>query len=166
MMSLHPDYAHPIDRFGALLIDWILLFAVLAPLLYLLYGSDYWTLAQHNELSTMELFETLGWEYLLITEVLPILLIIFFWLKYQATPGKILFDCKIVHAETGKPISLLQSIVRLLGYLLSALPLGLGFLWALWDKRSQTWHDKLAGTVVVLHDEATKSLAQLEQECH
>lgn len=27
--------------------------------------------------------------------------------------------------------------------------MGLGYFWAGWDKRKQTWHDKLAGTVVV-----------------
>jgi uncharacterized RDD family membrane protein YckC len=25
----------------------------------------------------------------------------------------------------------------------------LGFLWALWDKNNQTWHDKIAGTEVI-----------------
>ena len=26
---------------------------------------------------------------------------------------------------------------------------GLGYLWALWDNRKQTWHDKVVSTVVV-----------------
>jgi hypothetical protein len=38
---------------------------------------------------------------------------------------------------------------RELGKLLSGLVFGLGFAWALWDKDGQTWHDKIAGTVVV-----------------
>ena len=33
------------------------------------------------------------------------------------------------------------------GFLL--LPLGLGYLWMLWDRRRQTWQDKLGGTLVV-----------------
>jgi uncharacterized RDD family membrane protein YckC len=32
---------------------------------------------------------------------------------------------------------------------LSAGALGLGFLWAIWDRRSHTWHDKVTGTFVV-----------------
>ena len=32
---------------------------------------------------------------------------------------------------------------------MTALPLGLGYLWAIWDKQKQGWHDKMAGTVVV-----------------
>jgi uncharacterized RDD family membrane protein YckC len=27
--------------------------------------------------------------------------------------------------------------------------LGLGYLWAFWDPKKQTWHDMAAGTVVV-----------------
>jgi len=29
------------------------------------------------------------------------------------------------------------------------LPLYLGFLWAVFDRRKQGWHDKIAGTVVI-----------------
>ena len=32
---------------------------------------------------------------------------------------------------------------------LSLLPLGLGYLWMLWDPQQQTWHDKICGTMVV-----------------
>jgi len=41
-----------------------------------------------------------------------------------------------------------QAVIRTLLILLSALPLGLGFLWMLWDKNQDTWHDKIAGTKV------------------
>jgi len=36
----------------------------------------------------------------------------------------------------------------LVGYL-SVAAAGLGFLWCIWDSEQQTWHDKVAGTVVV-----------------
>lgn len=70
-------------------------------------------------------------------------------------------DCKIVNATTGQPISLLQAIIRYFAYLVSALPLGLGFLWMIWDKKKQGWHDKIANTVVVMHDEMDVPLNQL-----
>ena len=35
------------------------------------------------------------------------------------------------------------------GKLVSGLALGIGYLWAIWDKHKQTWHDKMAKTVVV-----------------
>jgi len=31
----------------------------------------------------------------------------------------------------------------------STLPFALGFLWAFWDPKRETWHDKIAGTKVV-----------------
>ena len=77
------------------------------------------------------------------------LLVLSFWAERQATPGKILFGLTIVDAETGGTPPLRQLVLRYLGYLLSALPLGLGYAWMLWDERRQTWHDKLAGTLVV-----------------
>lgn len=36
-----------------------------------------------------------------------------------------------------------------IGKFLSGLVLGLGYFWAIWDKDSQAWHDKIAGTVVI-----------------
>ncbi len=32
---------------------------------------------------------------------------------------------------------------------MSAIVLLLGYLWMLWDKENQTWHDKMATSVVV-----------------
>lgn len=99
--------------------------------------------------------------FFLITEILPALLILWFWIRYAATPGKLLFDCEIVDAYSGDTINFKQALLRYLGYLVSLLPLGLGFLWILWDKRKQGWHDKIAGTVVIIHDEATVPLHKL-----
>ena len=40
--------------------------------------------------------------------------------------------------------------MRTLGYAVSVFFVTfLGFLWALWDKKNQAWHDKIAGTVVI-----------------
>jgi uncharacterized RDD family membrane protein YckC len=54
---------------------------------------------------------------------------------------------KIV-AAGGAPIGFRRSVVRLVGYVLSALPCYLGFLWILGPQR-RAWHDRLAGTEVV-----------------
>jgi uncharacterized RDD family membrane protein YckC len=42
-----------------------------------------------------------------------------------------------------------RAFVRWIGEYISASALGLGFLWMLWDKEKQCWHDKLASDVVV-----------------
>jgi len=39
-----------------------------------------------------------------------------------------------------------------IGKLISGLVFSLGYLWLLWDKDRQTWHDKLVSTVVMVPD--------------
>jgi uncharacterized RDD family membrane protein YckC len=86
---------------------------------------------------------------LFLSNVLPFILLVIFWHRWQATPGKLLFDCRVVDAQTLQPLTLKQAIIRALGYIVSALPLYLGFVWMAWDKRKQGLHDKLAGSVVI-----------------
>jgi uncharacterized RDD family membrane protein YckC len=62
------------------------------------------------------------------------------------TLGKAALKIRVARVDGG-PIGLAQSAVRFVGYLFSALPLGLGFLVALASSR-RALHDYLAGTVV------------------
>jgi uncharacterized RDD family membrane protein YckC len=71
------------------------------------------------------------------------------WLAFSRTPGMALLGLRIVREEDGGRLTPARVAVRYGGYLLSALPLLLGFAWAFFDSRKQAWHDKLAGTVVV-----------------
>jgi uncharacterized RDD family membrane protein YckC len=72
-----------------------------------------------------------------------------FWINWQATPGKMAFKAKIVDAQTlGKPTTK-QFIGRYFAYILSTIPLGLGFLWVAFDDKKRGWHDMLAGTLVI-----------------
>lgn len=74
----------------------------------------------------------------------------FCWHKWSATPGKMLLRMKVVDAVTEAPITNRQIMLRLVGYVVSTLPLLLGFFWIGFDRRKQGWHDKIAGTVVVI----------------
>lgn len=71
------------------------------------------------------------------------------WLVTQTDPGKMVFSAVIVDAKTGGKPTTLQYVLRYLGYIVSTLPLFLGFFWIGWDARKQGFHDKIAGTVVV-----------------
>ena len=65
------------------------------------------------------------------------------------TPGKTALRIRIVKLN-GAKLSPTDAFLRnVIGYWLSQLFFLLGYLWAIWDDKSQTWHDKLAGTVVV-----------------
>ncbi len=76
-------------------------------------------------------------------------IIIAFWIYKSATPGKMILNMKIVDAKTGEKPSRNQLIIRYFGYIVSTIPLCLGFIWVFYDKKRQGWHDKMAGTVVI-----------------
>lgn len=157
------EYAGFWRRLSATIIDTVLLSIVLTPWLYLIHGSEYFQALSTRDLALIGQFD---WRDTLVNQVIPSLLAIFFWIKYLGTPGKLLFDCNVVDARTGQRIRFWQGVIRSLGYAISSLPLGLGFLWILWDRRKQGWHDKMAGTVVIMHDESVTPLDELERNCY
>lgn len=126
-------------RVLATLIDSVLIMAITLPPLLGIYGLAY--LDNKDAVN--------GPADILISNILPMILVILFWTKKQATPGKMAVSARIVDAETGGKPSKKQCVGRYFAYILSALPLGLGFLWVAFDSKKQAWHDKLAGTVVV-----------------
>ena len=70
------------------------------------------------------------------------------WSWFGRTPGKALLGLAVTTSDGARP-GPLRSLLRFLGYLLSTIPLGAGFLWILVDDHRRGWHDHLAGTRVV-----------------
>lgn len=126
-------------RVGASIIDSLLSLVLIAPVFWFLTGDASSGLAN----------------------AAAVIAVLTFWYYKQSTPGKMVFEAKIVDARTGGKMSTGQMIGRYLGYIVSALPFGLGFFWVAWDSRKQGWHDKLAGTVVV-RTKIAKPLTQAE----
>lgn len=85
----------------------------------------------------------------LMSNVITGLVVLLFWVERGATPGKLALGIRIIDAETGGTPPIGRLVLRYLGYIVSAIPLGLGYFWMLWDDRRQTWHDKIGGTLVV-----------------
>ena len=52
----------------------------------------------------------------------------------------------------GGPIGYSRALVRFLMRIISGAVFYLGYLWMLWDKEKQCWHDKAANDVVVPAD--------------
>lgn len=140
-------YAGFWSRTGATLIDSVLLMIVTGPLLIWIYGIDYYVIDIDPDGSIWPLYK--GLADFIISAVLPGVAIILFWIRWQATPGKMVISARIVDARTGGKPSPARYIGRYLAYIPSALPLGVGFLWVAFDRRKQGWHDKLARTVVI-----------------
>lgn len=134
------------SRVGATLIDWLILAIGTIFLFIAAFGVE--SLRSLDSLNALP-----GKVTFLINWVFPAIYTFGFWMWKLATPGKMAISVEIRDADTGGVPSLPQWILRYLGYFLSTLPLGLGFLWVAFDPRKQGWHDKLAGTVVVFkHD--------------
>ena len=133
------EYAGFWRRFGATLIDTILLWIVIFPVLSMVYGTDYWF---DERLITGPVDFLVSW-------VLPAIIVLAFWARKGATPGKMAIAAQVVDGDTGGKPSTGQLVGRYLAYFLSALPFCLGFIWAAFDPKKQGWHDKLSGTVVV-----------------
>ncbi|NGM24368.1 RDD family protein [Roseomonas stagni] len=85
----------------------------------------------------------------LMSNVITGLVVLLFWVERGGTPGKLALGIRIIDAETGGEVPIGRLVLRYIGYLVSAIPLGLGYFWMLWDDRRQTWHDKIGGTLVV-----------------
>jgi uncharacterized RDD family membrane protein YckC len=71
-----------------------------------------------------------------------------FWTWSGQTPGKILLNIKIIRTN-GSNITMGYSLLRCLGYIISIIMLGIGFLWIAFDPHKQGIHDKIADTYVV-----------------
>lgn len=137
----------PPERYGgfwrrllASIIDTILFAIVEAPFLLLAYGPDYYRFDSDRVVE--------GWIDAIVSFVMPFVLTILFWRWKRATPGKMLLGMEIVDGDTGETPSLLQCVLRYVGYVFAALPCGLGFLFIAFDERKRGWHDRFANTVV------------------
>jgi uncharacterized RDD family membrane protein YckC len=135
-----PGYVGFWQRLAAFLIDWLVVFVVYGPLVIMAFGSEYFSLEVPRY-----------WDA--ATGLVIALGTLLFWRYQGATPGKIAIAARIADAKTGGSPSTARLVVRLFAYIVSALPLCLGFLWIAFDRRKQGWHDKIAGTVVIPDDE-------------
>ncbi|HEY6759401.1 MAG TPA: RDD family protein [Baekduia sp.] len=68
------------------------------------------------------------------------------------TFGKRACGIRVVDASTGGPIGYARGFLRYIGRIVSSIPIFLGYFWMLWDPNKQTWHDKIANSVVVPDD--------------
>lgn len=61
-----------------------------------------------------------------------------------------------LETRDGQVPSLATASLRFFAALLSLIPLGLGFVWQLWDKESLTWHDRISKTRLVYYPKEKK----------
>ena len=70
------------------------------------------------------------------------------WKLRGTTIGGIICGLRVVRLD-GRAIDWSTAVTRALGCFLSLFVAGLGFIWVVFDSERQSWHDKIAGTVIV-----------------
>lgn len=73
----------------------------------------------------------------------------FFVMQYGATLGKIIMKIRIVEIQNLQTPNVVSSLKRSFVRIFSESIFYLGFLWGAMDPSRQTWHDKIAKTLVV-----------------
>lgn len=71
-----------------------------------------------------------------------------FWTATGQTPGNRVMQIRVVGAG-GERMTPRRGVIRLVGMVLAALPLFLGYARILFDERRRGFHDRFAGTVVI-----------------
>ena len=84
-----------------------------------------------------------------------------FWTADGQTIGKGVLGLKVVGTD-GSQLSTGKALLRYIGYIVNAIVLSIGFVWAAFDHRRQGWHDKIAGTLVVYTDESFSAADKVE----
>lgn len=126
-----PDFKR---RLAALLIDWIPIMAVIGMM------PDHLLFVRLDDFSgKLRVVFGIAYYTLMLT-----------W--RGTTLGGLVMGLRVVRLD-GRPIDRTVSLVRSLTAILSTLCLGIGWFCASWDPRRQTWHDRLAGTVVIRDDQ-------------
>lgn len=151
-------------RLLATLIDNLILGIALAPIFSLLLGPGLSNAELQHILQTEGIAGIIQPDEIIIQQTILLIIIAFCWIKFAGTPGKRLLKLKVIDAQTGKNINIFQSIIRFLGYFISSFFMGIGFVWIIFDKQNQGWHDKLAGTVVIIDNGQTRETSDTQKQ--
>jgi uncharacterized RDD family membrane protein YckC len=85
----------------------------------------------------------------LLTLVIIIGYFVILWVWRGQTLGKMVMNIRVIRPD-GSNVTFAVAFIRYLGYIVSAIPLFFGFIWIAFDKQKQGFHDKIAGTFVVI----------------
>lgn len=151
-MEFQNSLADRSNRFIAYLIDIIPIMLITFGIFYFFFGFDE-TLALYNSKvqnseSRIIFIRQRNW----IRDISFIIWVVYCILMEasdrQGTLGKSAMGIKVVD-ENGERLSLNKSISRNITKILSYFVISLGFIWILFDKKKQGWHDKINKTFVV-----------------
>lgn len=94
-------------------------------------GIEMWLSARFVEMVLLSLYFVISWSW------------------KGTTLGKWIFGMHVRKCDEVSKMSIGQAFLRCLGYAISALTLGMGFIFGAFNAKKRGWHDKIASTVVV-----------------
>ncbi len=140
------EYANVLTRFGALLLDGLILVPFYIPMIILSVSME-----SYDQPSTWLLF--LNVLFLLSAIVFAIWNAIFRMGKTGQSLGRKFLNIAVLD-ENGKTIGVGKAALReIIGRWISGLVCYIGYLNAFWDKDKQMWHDKMANCYVYYVEE-------------
>ncbi len=143
------------QRFGAFVIDFVILWAASWLVMLAINGGVYWWRRFSGVGVSGAPFDGAfeGTTQMILEAVVELATNLPYYvglhLRYGATLGKMAFGLQLVDYDTRGPISLRQAWGRIAAYLLSWLVLGCGFLMALFQRERRALHDVITGTIVL-----------------
>ncbi len=155
-------YATPAKRFWALIIDYAIIFIIYLFLIPMLSQKTLTGVFAPLELVTKYVpvgsWSNLPWlKFFKMYIVLQILLVmtnyayaVYLVAHAGQTLGKKIMGIRVISLKTHKPPRCTAAFIReTVGKFASGIFFGLGFFWIFFNEKHQTWHDKIAGTIVV-----------------
>ncbi len=143
------QYGGFFKRFGAWVLDLIITAIVAAILGMAALSLIALTLSLDGGLFQL-IAKYLAWVTLAVMLVLHFLYYGYFWSRDGNSLGMKAFEIKVVRRSPDKKISFIRAGLRgTLGYYISGIVFGLGYLWAAFNRRKAAWHDLLFDTAVV-----------------
>jgi len=141
-----PDDAHYagfVSRIGAAVVD-VIAFAMLSA------GTLFFMQAAVALLSSVP-FGDVTIEPAIATAVISFLTVAYFagcWAITGRTAGEAIFGLRVTRTD-GRRVRFLRALLRCFATFVSLAFCGIGFAWILVDRRRRSWHDLIAGTVVI-----------------
>lgn len=141
-----PRYADIGQRFGAFMLDQILIMIAILPIAYFalsILPADEGSISQSDAIRAWAILFTAS------TLLQAVYFGYFLTRREGQTIGKKMMNVRVVKRD-GSALTLWDAVLRsTIGYIFAMIPFGIGFAWAAFDKQSQAWHDMVADTIVI-----------------
>jgi uncharacterized RDD family membrane protein YckC len=144
--------ANPFARLLAALVDAVILTAINLLLFVPVFLIDYFrTELQPRDAAPDWAFRGVTALSILLAALANALYVVGGWAWRGRTPGKSVLGLTVVKRGEigGRGIGWMAALIRAVVLVLAGLPLGLGWVWAFFDKEKRAFHDLAAGTWVV-----------------